>query len=1127
MNVLTTKKEIRKKMNVRGQLALCLLAALTAMALAASAASAAEPAPAFQVTSLPTPTNFIPGDTEHDFTYDVRVTNVGAAPTAGSPITITDTLPAGLEVDSVELPIHLVNAPFNFALFGICPVTGPTAPTPERTVTCTLPPGEFPPATGTQPASIVPEEELQMLIHVSVPAGTPIEPLTNRVEVTGGGAPAASVVSHNQTTSGEDPQPAPGGFSFFRAELTGPAGETVDGAASHPYSYTTSFAVNTKPSLSSSALSVAAGGDLKDIPVLLPPGLIGNPNSADRCTAQQFNTQHNVNESGITDNANDCPDGSAVGIVKVRQLEGHGELHEYPIYNLVPPPGEPAQFGFTIQRVPFYIDTEVRPSDGYRVVAEVRNSSQISRVGAASVTLWGTPGDPLHDSVRGGCLRSNSLFLPLSRGDCPADLPLPLKPLLRLPTSCADPLDIAMSFNTYEEPGSFITAHSGLGMPTGCAAVPFDPSLQARPTTDLADSPTGLHADLHVPQPQDPEGLGAADLRKTVVTLPDGLVTNPSGANGLGSCSISEIGYLGGNGDGVQERFSDAPAACPDASKIGTAEVDTPLIDHPLNGAVYVATPHANPFDSLLAIYLAIDDPQSGILVKLAGHVEPDPHTGRLTATFDNTPQVPFEDFKLDFFGGPTAALRTPTSCGDYSTDSVMTPWSSPPAGTASSSDNYSIDRNPSAGPCPTSAGALPRAYAFNAGTEVPTAGAYSPLVMSLSRPDGTQELGRLTLTPPPGLLARLAGIPYCPEAALAAAAGKSGRDEQAAPSCPAASRVGSVRVGAGAGPKPYYTSGSAYLAGPYKGADLSLAIITPATAGPYDLGTVVVRTALYVNPVTTQITAISDPIPNILEGIPLDVRSVAVRLDHPGWGLNPTSCEPSVFGAGVFTTLGQPTVLADRFQVGGCAQLGLKPRLFTRLFGGTKRGAHPRLRAVLMPRPGQANIARAAVTLPRSEFLDQANIRTVCTRVQFAANACPQGAIYGRAVAFTPLLDQPLSGPVYLRSSSHKLPDLVLDLDGQVDIEAAARIDSKNKGIRTTFEAVPDAPLSKVVLYMKGGKKKGLLVNSRDICERRSRATANLRGHNGRKRQLHPQLKNGKCKKGKKKGKSKKKKGK
>jgi hypothetical protein len=389
-----------------------------------------------------------------------------------------------------------------------------------------------------------------------------------------------------------------------------------------------------------------------------------------------------------------------------------------------------------------------------------------------------------------------------------------------------------------------------------------------------------------------------------------------------------------------------------------------------------------------------------------------------------------------------------------------------------------------------------------------PLAGAFTPFVLHLKREDGSQRFAAVDTELPPGLAAKLAGVPYCPNAALAAAAGKNGADEIASPSCPSASQVGSVDVGAGAGSQPLHVSGKAYLAGPYKGAPLSLAIVTPAVAGPYDLGTVVVRTALNVNPETAQVTAKSDPIPAILQGIPLDIRSVALRMDRPDFTLNPTSCEPMSVAGTALSTLGQAAPLSNRFQVGGCGDLGFKPKLSLHLFGRTRRGGDPKLKAVLtMPGSKQTNIARTTVALPHSEFLDQNHIKTVCTRVQYAAKACPEGSIYGFARAFSPLLDQPLQGPVYLRSSSHQLPDLVASLDGQIHIDLDGRIDSVNGGIRTTFEAVPDAPVSKFILTMQGGKK-GLLQNSTNICVGQHLVTAKFAAHNGMLKTNHPALK-------------------
>jgi hypothetical protein len=397
---------------------------------------------------------------------------------------------------------------------------------------------------------------------------------------------------------------------------------------------------------------------------------------------------------------------------------------------------------------------------------------------------------------------------------------------------------------------------------------------------------------------------------------------------------------------------------------------------------------------------------------------------------------------------------------------------------------------------------------------------------LKITRQDGSQRLKQIDTTLPKGLSGKLAGVPYCPEAQIAVAksreAPNQGAAEQQSPSCPAASELGAVTVGAGAGLTPFYAQGHAYLAGPYKGAPLSLVVITPAVAGPFDLGAVVVRTALYVDPETAQIHAVSDPLPQIIQGVPLDVRSIAINLARPSFSLNPTSCDPMQVSGSAISSLGQLASLSNPFQVGGCKALKFAPKLSLSLKGGTKRGQHPALKAVVTyPKSsGYANIASAQVTLPHSEFIENSHFKTICTRVQFAVDSCPKGAIYGFAKAFTPLLDKPLSGPVYLRSSSHQLPDLVVDLNGQVEVVVAGRVDTgKNGGIRNTFEATPDAPVSKFVLEMQGAKK-GLLVNSEDICRKDQKALAHFTAQNGKVFDAKPLVKNdckGKAKKGRK----------
>jgi hypothetical protein len=1075
--------------------------AIAALFAAPASAAPPEPKPALTISSLATPTNFAPdGEPGVSYTYDLRVANLGGEHTDGSKVTISDTLPAGLTVKSVGMELRSTKdaGKFDYGSEACHVATLATV----ATVTCEIFDGL---PESAEPAVVEPGEERRVVIEVNPPeAEAEGETLTNHVVVDGGGAPPASVTARNEVNS----SPAPGGISFFHTSISGRDGQPAGQASSHPYQFTAGFAVNTKagPAGGTSAF-VPAGGDIKDITVSVPPGLVGNPNAMARCTPLQFSTTHTVivGHGGTNGffGANECPDSSAVGLVLVQQIEGTAGVAPVPLYNLAPPPGVAAEFGAQILNLPFFIDFEVRPDDNYKIVARLRNLTQVKRLTAATTVIWGNPADPAHNPVRGSCLNELVEILPLTLPGCQAQVGVEEKPFLRLPTSCASPLDIGFSFDNWTHPGEFISEASNSPAPSGCNQVEFEPSFEARPTTEVADAPSGLHADLHIPQNEEPEGLGAADLRKTVVTLPKGLVVNPSSANGLAACSPAQIGLTSPAGESPGT-FTAAAAQCPAAARIGEVKVDTPLIDHPLPGSVYVAAPHDNPFGSLLAIYVAVHDPQSGVVVKLAGRVEPDLQTGQLTATFDETPQTPFEDFGLDFFGGPLGALRTPAVCGKYSTTSTMTPWSAPESGPpVTSSNSYPIAKAPGGAPCPASEGAEPNAPSFDAGTAAPLAGAYSPLVIHLRREDGSQEFSALTVATPPGLIGRLAGIPSCSDAALAAAAGRSGREELAHPSCPAASEVGTVNVGAGAGPSPYYTDGRAYLAGPYKGAPLSLAIVTPAVAGPFDLGTVVVRTALFVDPETARITAKSDPIPHILQGIPLDVRTVAVKLDRPNFTLNPTSCDPLSFSGQVASVLGQAAPLTQRFQVGECGRLRFAPKLSLRLSGATKRSGHPALRSVVTyPKGAYSNIAKASVALPHSEFLAQNHIRTICTRVQFAAHACPAGSIYGHARATSPLVDYAVEGPVYLRSSSHPLPDLVLALRGPdsqpIEVDAVARIDSIHGGIRATFDSIPDLPVSRFVLSMQGGSK-GLLENSRNICAGTNRAVAKFDAQNGK----------------------------
>jgi hypothetical protein len=886
-------------------------------------------------------------------------------------------------------------------------------------------------------------------------------------------------------------QPAlPFGLSKWTAPLFDPAGNEYTQAGGHPYLGESELVLNRKRGL------VVTGAiktqypieQLKQVFADLPPGTIGNPSALPALCP------------GL--NPSLCPQGSQVGFIHLLVHAGHASATES-IYAVEPDVGAPAEFFFTdISGNVYTLTPRLRPGDGYAISLEVGAAPKVDFL-ESTLTLCGF-------GVKPGV---NECYEPGEPGANP-------KPFITAPTRCGVPFTTRVRLNSWDNP-NFVEGPPFTGAPiSGCDKVPFEPKIKVVPTTNHADSPTGLKAELSMPTEglEEPEGLSQSHLRNVKVTLPKGLAVNPAGANGLEACSEAQIGI---SDQGVP---NNNPASCPTGSRIGSVEVITPLLKKPLDGAVYQAEQDRNPFHSTIAIYVLAEDAQRGVRLKLPGKVELDPQSGQLTSTFSDTPQQPFKRFRLEFFGGATAPLRTPEACGTYSTESELTPWSGGPP--VSETNSYAISQSPGSeegsggGECPTSPAAMTNAPEFDAGTVTPVAGSYSPFVVRLARQDGSQRFAAIDVTPPPGLTAKLAGTPPCPEAAIAAAEAKSGHEEEAHPSCPAASHVGVVHVATGAGPAPYWATGQVYLAGPYKGAPLSFAIITPAVAGPFDLGTVVTKTALHLDPASAQITATSDPIPQLLDGIPLDVRSVAIAIDRPQFTLNGTSCDPLAITGEAISPLGSSAPLSERFQLGECARLHFKPKLSLRLFGGTHRADYEGLRAVLTARGGDANIGRAAVTLPHAAFLAQSHIDTICTRVQFAADQCPAGSIYGHAQATTPILGYRLEGPVYLRSNpEHELPDLVAKLRGPesqpIEIDLAGRTDSAKGALRNTFEVVPDAPVSRFSLELFGGRRGLVELSTDDYCARVHRATADFRAQNGRRLTLRPAVRNSKCAKG------------
>jgi hypothetical protein len=623
--------------------------------------------------------------------------------------------------------------------------------------------------------------------------------------------------------------------------------------------------------------------------------------------------------------------------------------------------------------------------------------------------------------------------------------------------------------------------------------------------------------------------------------MPAGLAISPASADGLSACSD-----LASDPAGDQVHYDNTkPVRCPDASKIGTATATTPLLaaydpqdDHiigpePIHGDVYLLKPHPGDLppggagDGKFRLLIELENAERGINIKLPGTATADKQTGQLTTVFTQNPQLPASHLTVDLKEGARAPLMTPVTCGKYESTSTMVPWGTPDVPDAEPKASFDVGSGPNGSGCPASAAARPFAPTLSAGTEPATAGHSSPFTLRIDRADGEKELGTLDLTLPEGLSAKLAGIPACSDAALAAAAARSGAAEQANPSCPA-SRIGSVKVGAGPGASPFFASGEAYLAGPYKGAPLSVAVITPAVAGPFDLGAIVTRNALFLNPATAQAHVVSDPLPQMLDGIPLRLRTIIVTLDRPDFTLNPTDCTATAISATITSVDGTSSSPTQAFQASACDKLGFKPTLELSLKGKVSRRAHPSLQAHLTAMPGDANIAKAQVTLPKAAFLDNAHIGTVCTRVQFAAHGCPADSIYGTASATTPLLDYPLVGNVYLRSSSNKLPDLVVDFNGPssqpIEIELAGKTDSVKGALRNSFEAVPDVPVTAFNLTLFGGKK-GLIIMSSGFCAH-PQADIKFTGQNGMESNTTPKVA-ATCPKKAKKGKGAKNKGK
>jgi len=1016
--------------------------------------------PWWHVTSGSRPSHLPPAG---EGTVVASVENFGDLRVDGeiSPVRIADVLPAGLKAVAIVGAEWFANS--------ATPLTCSLS-----TLTCTL------------TNSLAPYQQMEVRVRVKVEAGARTGEM-NRVSVSGGGAPA-SVVERPITVSAEA---TPFGVENFELSAEGEGGVLTTQAGSHPFQVTGTYVFDqgeekTGPS---GKPVVSLVGVPKDINTLLPPGLIGDPTPVATCTIPQFDHLSVENENA---EENDCPANSAVGMAAItfeERLIGYTSI-TVPLFNLEPAFGEPARFGFAIPigNTTITLDTAVRSGEDYGVTVSSLNTTEQVGLLKAQVTFWGDPGDSRHNSSRGWSCLSESEKLEL-HGLCAPSTDRHPPSFLTMPTACNGPLHARAEVNAWNNTGlrEMFLPPEPLQSLDGCNQLPFSPEVSADPTTDRASAPTGLdvNVDFHDEGLTSAEGIAQSQLNKTVVELPEGLTINPSAGVGLAGCTPEDY---------ARETIESIPGAgCPNNSKLGSVEIETPLLKQKIHGSIFIAQPYENPFKSLVALYVVAKNPETGIIIKLAGHVEPNLATGRLTTIFENDPPLSFSHFNFHFREGQQAPLISPPLCGSYPTEALLSPWSEPQS-ILTDSSTFSITKGYDGGACPTG-GAPPFNPGIESGLINNNAAAYSPFYLHLSRTDGEQEISGFSTDLPSGLTGNLSGIPFCPEADIEAARHKTGAQEEASPSCPAASQVGHTLVGTGVGAVLAYVPGKLYLGGPFHGALFSLVSVTSAVVGPFDLGTVVLRFGLNIDPTTARVNVTptsSEPIPTILDGIVTHVRDIRVYVDRHNFTLNPTSCNPLSIASTLNSDRGASSTVTSPFQASNCQALAFKPGFKVSTNGKTSRKNGASLTVKLTypntPQGTQANIAKVKVDLPKQLPSRLTTLQKACTAAQFEANpaGCPADSIVGHAKAVTPLIPEPLTGPAYFVShGGAKFPELIIVLQGYgVTINLHGETFINPAGITSsTFRAVPDQPVGSFELTLPQGTDSALAANG-NLCK-------------------------------------------
>ena len=1013
------------------------LGALTlfvALFLATAGAADGARGAGWEITSHSLPTILAPGS--NGLIY-LDIINVGAANSEeGKSITVTDVLPEGVtatDAGTLGGSGKLSHSPQFWDCMG------------TSVVRCTSDPANLPSIRGGGGLPGTFSNYPQIGIDVTI---APVAPRTasSQATVAGGGAPtSASTVGLLHIDS------APAGFGVANWDgwFSNEDGTVDTQAGSHPYAATFDLEVNSapQPGNPNQHFMLDAGGELRNTEVDLPPGFVGNPTAVPQCPRDRFDV-------GSNDEI-ECPADTVIGISTSEILGGSFDRER--IFNLVPPPGVAAQFGFASVGNPIFLDSRPRTGSDNGITTRANNTPQGRGVRGAIITLWGVPGDPSHNQWR------------CAAGECTSGAGT--APLLTLPTACGGPQAFTVHVNEWQDPNvtgeATFLSHDSNDHPvgfTGCEALGFAPTITTAPDTTEADTPAGLTVEVKpsVGGLSAPKGLSSSDIQNTLVTLPEGLVINPGQAAGLQACQSSQ------DGAGTER-----PPSCPAASKIGTDEIETPLLRNRLAGSVYIL--QSNPPN--LEILVAASG--EGVNLKLIGHVHLDETTGRLSSTFSGTPELPFTNFKLSFSGGAQAALDTPTQCGVYGTNADFTPWASPFVSDFLTNASFGITSGPGGAPCPSS----PMSFAPSmiAGSTTDQAGGFTDFSLLLQRGDGQQRIERLQFKAPAGLGGMLSSVPLC------------GEPQAAQGTCSDASHIGHAVVTSGPGPYPLVIpqpgepESPIYLTGPYKGAPFGLSIVTHVLAGPFNLGTIVTRAKIEVDPRTAQITITTDPLPQIVDGVPTDLRSINAIIDRSGFLFNPTNCTSAQFTGAATSSQGATAAIASPFGMGSCRSLAFKPRFSASASGRNSKAGGASLDVKVAypsgPQGSEANIAKVKVDLPKQLPSRLTTLQKACTAAQFNTNpaGCPAASVVGHAIVHTSVLPVPLEGPAYFVSNGGEaFPNLIMVLQGYgVTVELVGDTFINKAGITSsTFKSVPDVPFNTFELMLPQGPNSALATN-------------------------------------------------